>query len=55
MKKGSGEAKVMSGVVAAVAVGLIWTLLTGSVWPWFPIVASAAIALGAVRSMRGGK
>lgn len=51
-KSKSTETIAMTGVGASVVVCATWTLLTGALWPWIPVVGGAAIILGAVKAMK---
>lgn len=50
-KSKSTEMIAMTGIGASVVVCATWTLLTGALWPWIPVVGSAAMIIATVKAI----
>lgn len=55
MSKNSGSFALPIGVAAALVVSCLWTVLTGGIWHWIPVLGGIAVALGAAKAVNSGQ
>jgi len=54
-KKLTGDAIAMRVLGMACITCIIWTLLTGALWPWIPVVGGTAISLAVVKAINSDR
>lgn len=51
----SSDAVAMRWLGAAAITCIIWTCLTGALWPWIPVIGGTAVTLAVVRAMNSDR